>query len=103
MKKSFNVQETFNNMRIDRWIRNNLGNIPQGLIEKNLRNGKVYRVWIWNRIYILRKCEDLRMKKERKLAVSGQFYPSDVKELEKYIQHFNSVLEQYDIKADILI
>ena len=28
-------------MRIDRWIRNNLGSIPQGLIEKNLRNGKI--------------------------------------------------------------
>jgi 23S rRNA pseudouridine955/2504/2580 synthase len=28
-------------MRIDRWIRNNLGNIPQGLIEKSLRNGKI--------------------------------------------------------------
>jgi len=28
-------------MRIDRWIRNNLGNIPQSLIEKNLRNGKI--------------------------------------------------------------
>ena len=31
----------FNNMRIDRWIRNNLGKIPQSLIEKNLRNGKI--------------------------------------------------------------
>jgi len=28
-------------MRIDRWIRNNLGNIPQGLIEKTLRSGKI--------------------------------------------------------------
>jgi 23S rRNA pseudouridine955/2504/2580 synthase len=28
-------------MRMDRWIRNNLGKIPQGLIEKNLRNGKI--------------------------------------------------------------
>ena len=28
-------------MRIDRWIRNNLGNLPQALIEKNLRNGKI--------------------------------------------------------------
>ncbi len=28
-------------MRIDRWIRNNLGNIPQSLIEKILRNGKI--------------------------------------------------------------
>ena len=41
MKKSFNVDSTFNEMRIDRWIRNNLGKIPQGLIEKNLRNGKI--------------------------------------------------------------
>ena len=41
MKKSFNVDSTFNDMRIDRWIRNNLGNIPQGLIEKNLRSGKI--------------------------------------------------------------
>ena len=41
MKKSFSVETAFNDMRIDRWIRNNLGNIPQGLIEKNLRNGKI--------------------------------------------------------------
>jgi len=41
MKKSFTVEPTCNDMRIDRWIRNNLGNIPQGLIEKNLRNGKI--------------------------------------------------------------
>ena len=41
MKKSFNVDSTFNDMRIDRWIRNNLGNIPQSLIEKSLRGGKI--------------------------------------------------------------
>ena len=41
MKKSLNVEITCNGMRIDRWIRNNLGHIPQGLIEKNLRNGKI--------------------------------------------------------------
>ena len=41
MRKSFNVDSTFNDMRIDRWIRNNLGKIPQSLIEKNLRSGKI--------------------------------------------------------------
>ena len=41
MKKSFNVVSASNDMRIDRWLRNNLGNIPQSLIEKNLRNGKI--------------------------------------------------------------
>ena len=41
MKKSINVDKSFNKMRIDRFIRNHLGKIPQGLIEKNLRNGKL--------------------------------------------------------------
>ena len=41
MKKSYKVNETSNNMRLDRWIRNNIGNLPQGFIEKNLRNGKI--------------------------------------------------------------
>ena len=34
MKKTFVVNESFDNMRLDRWIRNNLGKIPQGYIEK---------------------------------------------------------------------
>ncbi len=41
MIKSFIVDETYNNMRIDRWLRNKLGKIPQSLIEKNLRSGKI--------------------------------------------------------------
>ncbi len=41
MKKSYYVEKTFSNSRIDRWIRHNIKNIPQGLIEKSLRNGKI--------------------------------------------------------------
>jgi 23S rRNA pseudouridine955/2504/2580 synthase len=41
MKKSYIVDSTCNDMRIDRWIRLTLGKIPQGLIEKYLRAGKV--------------------------------------------------------------
>ena len=41
MKKSYIVDSTCNEMRIDRWIRNNVGKIPQGLIEKNLRAGNI--------------------------------------------------------------
>ncbi len=41
MNKSFIVDSTYNNMRIDRWIRNKIGKIPQSLIEKNLRSGKI--------------------------------------------------------------
>jgi len=41
MKKSYIVDSTCNDMRIDRWIRLILGKIPQGLIEKYLRAGKI--------------------------------------------------------------
>jgi len=41
MKKSYLVDSNYNQMRLDRWIRNNLGKIPQSLIEKNLRRGKI--------------------------------------------------------------
>ena len=41
MKKSYIVDSTCNDMRIDRWIRLTLGKMPQGLIEKYLRAGKV--------------------------------------------------------------
>ena len=41
MKKLLNVDKTFSGMRIDRFLRNYFGQIPQSLIEKNLRNGKI--------------------------------------------------------------
>ena len=41
MKKSINVDKTYSDMRIDRFLRNHLGQIPQSFIEKNLRNGKI--------------------------------------------------------------
>ena len=41
MIKSFTVESKNNNMRIDRLLRTKIGKIPQGLIEKSLRNGKI--------------------------------------------------------------
>ena len=41
MIKSYIVDSTYNNMRLDRWLRNKIGNIPQSLIEKSLRSGKI--------------------------------------------------------------
>ena len=41
MKKSYIVDSTCNDMRLDRWLRLKLGNIPQGLVEKYLRTGKI--------------------------------------------------------------
>ena len=41
MNKRLIVDTTCNRMRLDRYLRNKLGNIPQSLIEKNLRSGKI--------------------------------------------------------------
>ena len=41
MIKSYIIDSTYTNMRLDRWLRNKIGNIPQSLIEKSLRAGKI--------------------------------------------------------------
>ena len=41
MNKSLIVDSTCNKMRLDRYLRNKLGKVPQSLIEKNLRSGKI--------------------------------------------------------------
>ena len=41
MKKSYIVDSTCKDMRIDRWIRLKISKIPQSLIEKYLRSGKI--------------------------------------------------------------
>jgi len=41
MIKNFTVDSTCNEMRLDRWLRLKLGKIPQSLIERSLRLGKI--------------------------------------------------------------
>ncbi len=41
MKKSYIVDTTCNDMRLDRWLRVKIGKIPQSLIEKYIRTGKI--------------------------------------------------------------
>ena len=41
MIKCYFVDSTSSDMRLDRWLRLKLGNIPQSFIEKNLRSGKI--------------------------------------------------------------
>ena len=41
MKKTINVEATYAGMRIDRFLRKHFDNIPQSLIERNLRSGKI--------------------------------------------------------------
>ena len=41
MLEVFKIDNSSSGLRIDRWIKNNLTKIPQSLIEKDLRNGKI--------------------------------------------------------------
>ena len=41
MIKSINVDKAYSGMRIDRYLRLKIGKIPQSLIEKSLRSGKI--------------------------------------------------------------
>ena len=41
MRKDFIINDDFINARLDRWLRKNIGNVPQAFIEKNIRKGKI--------------------------------------------------------------
>lgn len=41
MKRILNITEDYHDMRIDRWVKKEIFNVPQSLIEKSLRQGKI--------------------------------------------------------------
>tara|TARA_B100001996_G_scaffold337942_1_gene290116 strand:+ start:417 stop:1334 length:918 start_codon:yes stop_codon:yes gene_type:complete len=41
MKKSIYIQNQFANMRLDRWFKNEICNVPHSLIEKSIRKGRI--------------------------------------------------------------
>ena len=72
MNKSFKIDSSSINMRIDRWIRNNIGKIPQSLVEKNLRIGKI-------------KLNKKKVKSSVKLKLNDEINFFNFKFEEKYI------------------
>ena len=77
MNKSFIVDSSSIDMRIDRWIKITIGNVPQSLIEKSLRNGKI-------------KLNKKKVKSSTKLTQSDKiyFYNFQFKESKKQKQKF---------------
>ena len=45
MKKSYLVSQNENLMRLDRWIRNNIENLPQSLLEKNKGKFDIFSIF----------------------------------------------------------
>ena len=77
MNKSFIVDSSSIDMRIDRWIKTTIGNVPQSLIEKSLRNGKI-------------KLNKKKVKSSTKLSLLDKiyFYNFQFKEKKKQKQKF---------------
>jgi len=77
MNKSFIVDSSSIDMRIDRWIKATIGNVPQSLIEKSLRNGKI-------------KLNNKKVKSSTKLSLLDKiyFYNFQFKESKKQKRKF---------------
>ena len=73
MIKTYTVDLTYDGIRIDKWIRNNLGNVPQSLIEKSLRAGKI-------------KLNKKKIKSSIKLRVKDIINVYDIEFKEKILQ-----------------
>ena len=41
MNKIYQIDSNYTNSRLDRWFRKNVCDVPQSLIEKNIRKGKI--------------------------------------------------------------
>ena len=41
MPKTFNVDDDYNDSRLDKWFKNNVINLPHSLLEKILRKNKI--------------------------------------------------------------
>ena len=41
MNRSYKIKPIHASMRLDRWVKNNVGKYPQSLLEKSIRKGKI--------------------------------------------------------------
>ena len=59
MPKSYKIDKLSINTRIDKWLKNNIGKLPQSLIEKDLRRGNI-------------KLNDKKVKSSTKLKLGDE-------------------------------
>ena len=69
MKKVFQVKNEYINSRLDRWFRRNICEVPQSLIEKNIRKGKI-------------KVNNIKQKSSYKLKENDQISLFNINHLE---------------------
>ncbi len=73
MKKAYIVDNTYNDVRLDKWIKKKISNLPQGLIEKNIRKGKI-------------KLNNKKSKSSQKVKINDKIYIYNFKFIEKKLE-----------------
>ncbi len=74
MKKSYVVDNTYNDIRLDKWIKKKISNLPQALIEKNIRKGKI-------------KLNNKKAKSSQKVKTNDKIFFYNFKFIEKKIEN----------------
>ena len=86
MIKTYSVKSDFVNSRLDRWYKKNICNVPQSLLEKNLRKGKI-------KVNNKKEKSSYKLKIDDKIIIYN-FFPK--------IEHKKKYLEKYMPRKDEL-
>ena len=87
MIKSFVVDSAYNNMRLDRYLRNKLGQIPQSLIEKNIRNGKI-------KLNKKKTKSSIKIRSNDKIELFDFKFKENINQIKKKFEPNNIIIKQ---------
>ena len=88
MKKIFVIKSDYVNSRLDRWLRRNISDVPQSLIEKNLRKGNI-------------KVNNKKRKSSYKLLLDDQISLFNINF--KVTKEINKKIDYKATKRDLLV
>jgi len=86
MIKNYTVDSTCDDMRLDRWLRLKLGKIPQSLIEKSLRVGKI-------KINKKKVKSSFKIKKEDKIVIHNLNFTEKFEQKKKIFIPSNEIVK----------
>ncbi len=86
MIKNYTVDSTCDDMRLDRWLRLKLGKIPQSLIEKSLRAGKI-------KINKKKVKSSFKIKKEDKIVIHNLNFTEKFEQKKKIFIPSNEIVK----------
>ena len=78
MNKSFLISEDSINSRLDRWLRRNICDIPQSLMEKNLRKGRI-------KVNNKKKKSSYRLQKNDKIELYNFSFSERINKKRKFV------------------